>query len=123
MATRKTKPANGQLDATLGARIRELRRTLGLTQAQLGARVDLTYQQVQKYESGANRVSALMLIRLAEALESKPGELLRSVEQAPPPASPAETERLLEAFARISAPETRAALLRIVLNLADAPAE
>lgn len=120
MPTVKFKPRNGELDTALGQRIRELRRQQGDTQASLGEKVGLTFQQIQKYENGSNRVSALMLIQLAQALNTTPTELLRSVDRDVPAASSApDTERLLAAFARIRAPETRAAVLRIVQDLAD----
>ncbi|MBU1376918.1 MAG: helix-turn-helix domain-containing protein [Alphaproteobacteria bacterium] len=119
MATQKHKPRNGELDVALGHHIRDLRRVLGDTQAGLGAKVGLTFQQIQKYENGANRISALMLIKLAEALNTTPTEILRSVDgEAAAPASSTEAERLLDAFNRISSPETRASVLRIVTALA-----
>jgi transcriptional regulator with XRE-family HTH domain len=55
-------------DAALGARIRARRRTMGLTQAGLAETLGLSFQQVQKYERGANRVSASMLHRIAQSL-------------------------------------------------------
>ena len=121
MATEKHKPKNGELDFALGQRIRDLRRVQGDTQASLGAKVGLTFQQIQKYENGANRVSALMLIKLAEALNTTPSELLRSVERESPVIAPSlsEGERLLDAFQRIRSPETRSSVLRIVLGLAE----
>lgn len=58
------------IDLHLGRRLRRRRRLLGLTQQQLGAQVGIRFQQIQKYESGANRISAARLWQLAEALES-----------------------------------------------------
>jgi transcriptional regulator with XRE-family HTH domain len=48
---------------------RRRRRLLGLTQQQLGDRVGIRFQQIQKYECGANRISASRLWQLSEALE------------------------------------------------------
>ncbi|GAA0627142.1 helix-turn-helix transcriptional regulator [Brevundimonas kwangchunensis] len=56
------------VDRHVGARIRAERTQAGLTQSQLGAAVGVTFQQIQKYERGANRVSASMLVRTAKAL-------------------------------------------------------
>lgn len=53
------------VDVVVGRRIRSARRRLGLTQLQLGAAAGVTFQQVQKYERGANRISASMLHRTA----------------------------------------------------------
>jgi transcriptional regulator with XRE-family HTH domain len=63
-------------DIALGERIRGLRRRRGLTQADLALAVGVTFQQIQKYERGANRVSASMLGRIAKALESSVADLL-----------------------------------------------
>lgn len=58
------------IDVSVGARIRVRRRELGVSQGLLGDHLDLTFQQVQKYERGANRVSASMLVRTAERLRT-----------------------------------------------------
>jgi len=63
-------------DVALGERIRALRRRRGLTQADLAIEVGVTFQQIQKYERGANRVSVSMLGRIAKALESSVTDLL-----------------------------------------------
>jgi transcriptional regulator with XRE-family HTH domain len=57
------------IDLHLGKRLRRRRRLLGLTQQQLAATVGVRFQQIQKYECGANRISAARLWRLSEALE------------------------------------------------------
>ncbi len=58
------------IDLHLGRRLRRRRRLLGLTQQQLALQVGVRFQQVQKYECGANRISAARLWELAEALET-----------------------------------------------------
>ena len=57
------------IDLHLGKRLRRRRRLLGLTQQQLALAVGIRFQQIQKYECGANRISAARLWQLAEALE------------------------------------------------------
>jgi transcriptional regulator with XRE-family HTH domain len=57
------------VDAYIGARMRERRRALGITQERLGELLGVTFQQVQKYEKGANRVSAARLFEICKALE------------------------------------------------------
>jgi transcriptional regulator with XRE-family HTH domain len=57
------------IDLHLGRRLRRRRRLLGLTQQQLATAVGIRFQQIQKYECGANRISAARLWQLAEALE------------------------------------------------------
>ncbi len=58
------------IDLHLGKRLRRRRRLLGLTQQQLAEGVGIRFQQIQKYECGANRISAARLWQLAEALQS-----------------------------------------------------
>lgn len=57
-----------EVDVQIGNTIRERREKLGLTQAALGRAIGVTFQQVQKYERGANRVAAATLLKAAEAL-------------------------------------------------------
>ena len=59
-----------EIDLHLGRRLRRRRRLLGLTQQQLAVQVGIRFQQIQKYECGANRISAARLWQLAEALET-----------------------------------------------------
>ena len=59
-----------RVDAHVGGRIRERRTGLGLTQEHLANALNLSYQQVQKYETGANRVSAGRLYEISKILQS-----------------------------------------------------
>ena len=56
------------IDVHLGRRLRRRRRLLGLTQQQLACACGVRFQQIQKYECGANRISAARLWQLSEAL-------------------------------------------------------
>ena len=56
------------VDHQVGRRIRQARREVKLTQEQLGNMIGLTFQQVQKYEKGVNRVSAGTLYEIAQVL-------------------------------------------------------
>jgi transcriptional regulator with XRE-family HTH domain len=57
------------VDAHVGKRIRHRRWMVGMTQQQLADRVGIKFQQIQKYETGMNRVSASRLWDIAEALD------------------------------------------------------
>jgi len=57
------------IDVHLGKRLRRRRRLLGMTQQQLAGACGVRFQQIQKYECGANRISAARLWQLSEALE------------------------------------------------------
>jgi transcriptional regulator with XRE-family HTH domain len=58
------------VDLHVGARIRMRRRILGVSQERLAEDLGLTFQQIQKYERGANRVSASKLYEIARSLQS-----------------------------------------------------
>ena len=60
------------MDRHVGARIRMQRMVRGLSQTELGKAVGVAFQQVQKYENGANRVSASRLQQIANVLEVAP---------------------------------------------------
>lgn len=57
------------VDTHVGKRIRQRRWLVGKTQQQLGEEVGIKFQQIQKYETGANRVSASRLWDIAKALD------------------------------------------------------
>ena len=59
-------------DREIGARIRRKRRSLGLTQQDIAVAAGVSYQQIQNYERGTNRVSASRLFLISEALETSP---------------------------------------------------
>ena len=59
-------------DAQLGQRIRQRRIALGLAQSEIAARVGVSFQQVQKYEKGVNRISGARLTALAAILRVDP---------------------------------------------------
>jgi transcriptional regulator with XRE-family HTH domain len=58
------------VDLHVGARIRMRRKILGVSQERLAEDLGLTFQQIQKYERGANRVSASKLYEIAKSLQS-----------------------------------------------------
>ena len=58
-----------EIDFHIGKRLRRRRRLLGLTQQQLAESVGIRFQQIQKYECGANRVSASRLFELSQSLD------------------------------------------------------
>ncbi len=87
------------IDLHLGKRLRRRRRLLGLTQQQLANAVGIRFQQIQKYECGANRISAARLWQLAEALETPVSYFYDGLAEAVARADAAE-ERSGEMFSR-----------------------
>ena len=66
------------IDVQVGKKIRIRPRLLGISQAELGALVGITFQQVQKYEKGTNRVSASRLQQIANLLKVPPSYFFSS---------------------------------------------
>ncbi|WP_371682894.1 helix-turn-helix domain-containing protein [Brevundimonas sp. MF30-B] len=69
-ATSRGRMADGidPVDVAVGQNVRAARTGAGLTQSELGSAIGVTFQQIQKYERGVNRISASMLVRIAAAL-------------------------------------------------------
>jgi transcriptional regulator with XRE-family HTH domain len=72
MAKRSPMP----VDVVVGENIRTARLSAGLSQTELGNACDITFQQIQKYEKGANRVGGSRLMQIAEALKIPAATLL-----------------------------------------------
>ncbi|MBI1251516.1 MAG: helix-turn-helix domain-containing protein [Alphaproteobacteria bacterium] len=70
-------------DLHVGKRLRRRRRLLGLTQQQLAESIGIRFQQIQKYECGANRVTASRLYELAVALNVPVTYFFEGLQQAP----------------------------------------
>jgi transcriptional regulator with XRE-family HTH domain len=107
------------IDVEVGITIRRLRKERGLGQARLATALGITFQQVQKYEQGTNRVSASMLVRAAKALSVQPADLLPTTDAAPLPPSAQllglrGAQELLEGYADIPSVKLRRALLILV---------
>ena len=119
------------IDVLVGQNIRICRLQKGLSQGELGRRIGVTFQQVQKYEKGANRVGASRLTQIADVLGVPIPTLFDgapSVGQAPPEQSPRyllakpHSLRLLQAFDKVKDDGTRMALLAMVECLAGTAA-
>lgn len=115
------------IDIGVGARIRIRRRELGVSQASLGEHLGLTFQQIQKYERGSNRVSASMLVKTAARLDCSVAWLVGEEDGAAGHleggllarlASPGVAE-LVEAFNAIESPQARTALMHLARSMAD----
>jgi len=121
------------LDVALGSRIRLRRRELGLSQEQLANKIGITFQQVQKYEHGANRVSFSRLVEIAHALECSAHDLIGDLDKPAASKSVFDTHverlnepgaaELLEAFCAISNPKQRRAVLNLAKQLSGSAPE
>lgn len=76
------------IDLHVGKRLRRRRRLLGLTQQQLAESIGIRFQQIQKYECGANRVTASRLYELAVALNVPVNYFFEGLQAAAAPATP-----------------------------------
>lgn len=66
----KPSPDKNPIDLYVGSRLRTRRLLLGLTQEELGKSAEVTFQQIQKYEKGENRISASRLYEFAQLLKT-----------------------------------------------------
>lgn len=74
-----TSPSNktpDPMDVALGAAVRIRRRTIGLSQEALANQCGVSFQQIQKYENGANRISFSRLVQIAKALRCRVVDLM-----------------------------------------------
>lgn len=132
--TRRPNP----IDIHVGNRVRLQRMLMGISQEKLGERLGLTFQQVQKYEKGINRIGASRLFELSRVLgvpvqffyddapllssshQPTPGFAERSSDsQVFEFLSSREGLELNRAFSRISDPKVRKSVLDLVRSLAD----
>ena len=136
---RRGKP--NPVDIHVGSRVRLRRTLLGLSQEKLGEAIGLTFQQIQKYERGANRISASRMYALARVLdvpvafffEDMPPEISGKGGKPVPglaekyqaefyhdPLAKRETLELVRAYYRIKDPNVRKRLYDLVKSLAGA---
>ena len=125
------------IDVHVGRRLRLRRTLLGMSQEKLGEAVKLTFQQIQKYERGANRIGSSRLYQLSQILDvpvsfffddmppleegAVPG--LREGSPAPyepDPMAKRETLELVRAYYRISDPAARKRLFELTKAIANA---
>lgn len=123
-------------DLHVGGRIRMRRMMLDMTQEKLGDRLGLTFQQVQKYEKGTNRVGASRLQAISAILEvpisfffdgapQAPSSNRKKAAGAPSPdfvkgfLESADGHALIKAFIRIKEPAVRRSIVNMVETISD----
>ena len=128
------------VDAHVGHRVRLRRMLVGMSQERLGELLGLTFQQVQKYEKGINRIGAGRLFEVASILSVPVGFFYEDMESGSQSAAPGfaendETPPLMEfissgeglqlslAFMRIKDPKVRRRVLDLVRSLVQEDAE
>ncbi len=116
------------LDVALGSRIRLRRRELDLSQDQLARKVGITFQQVQKYEHGTNRVSFSRLVEIVRALNCGLVDIIGDLDKSKTSSLFARhvaflnengAVELLNAYAAIQSPEHRRAILNLTKQLSE----
>jgi transcriptional regulator with XRE-family HTH domain len=120
-------------DVHVGARVRLRRTLLGMSQEKLGEALGLTFQQVQKYERGANRVGASRLWEMSRVLDVPVSYFFEELDGAPRAAAPEargefeadamtkrETLELVRAYYKIAEPAVRRRLFELTKALARA---
>ncbi|MBS0333728.1 MAG: helix-turn-helix domain-containing protein [Proteobacteria bacterium] len=114
------------MDVALGAAVRIRRRTIGISQEALAEQCGVSFQQIQKYENGANRISFSRLVQIARALQCRVVDLM-DVLDAPDRDTTGDLDLLtrmrtpgaLELLAayELMAPEARTALVTLLRSL------
>jgi transcriptional regulator with XRE-family HTH domain len=116
------------IDVAVGTRIRAHRKAADMSQSKLAEAVGMTFQQIQKYERGTNRVSASVLVHIAAALDTTAGALLGETADGVVAVGVnvfqglgvSGAAALVDGFARIGDAEVRRDLVRLVRTLARA---
>jgi transcriptional regulator with XRE-family HTH domain len=138
------RPKSGKpnpIDVHVGSRVRLRRTLLGMSQEKLGEAIGLTFQQVQKYERGANRIGASRLYDLSRVLDVpvsfffddmpsdsdaqasadySGGAEEKSGSFEPDPMAKRETLELVRAYYRITDPQVRKRLFELTKSVASA---
>jgi transcriptional regulator with XRE-family HTH domain len=119
----------GPIDAVVGRTVRTLRLSKGISQGALGTRLGVSFQQIQKYENGTNRVGAGRLAQIAMALDVPMEALLQGVQtikrrsrQDDDPLSllsSGQAMRLARAFSKIADGRIRIALVSLAEGIAS----
>jgi transcriptional regulator with XRE-family HTH domain len=131
MVKSSTKPGPGRAraqdtDRHVGARMRERRIMLGLTQQQMAELIGVTYQQAHKYEKGINRVAAGRLYTIAQALGVEVGYFFEGLQTAGRFVPSPQQRMLLDLahnYLNIPVREHREAIVALTRTLADAAIE
>jgi transcriptional regulator with XRE-family HTH domain len=123
------------IDRHVGLRLRLRRRELGVSQEKLAETIGLTFQQIQKYERAANRISASKLWEIAQALNTSVGFFYQGIGERPavdgPDLTSAEAREFLmtpegrelaAGFPRIRQSRLRRKLIELVRLLSEPPA-
>ena len=124
--TSKPKPRSPvSADIEMGKRIRIRRNEIKMSQQELAAILGVTFQQVQKYEKGTNRVNANRLSLIASTLKMPIEELYQSSDALPDGSSLIDITdkpsiRLLKAYARIADQATQRQMVALIETIADA---
>lgn len=110
------------VDVQLGARVRKLRIMAGISQDQVAQKIGLTFQQIQKYERGTNRISVATLLRLCDALGVSAAvviaELAGQSETAEAPPKPRKSLSASRALLNVQSEPVRAAVIALLKAVA-----
>ena len=120
--TRTRRPGDVEIDQHIGQRVRERRIVLGLSQTVLADGLGITFQQLQKYEKGSNRIAAGRLYGCAQLLEVPPAFFFEGLEgpdsETPDGTRSDEALKLARAYYSIDDPAQRQHVRKLVQALA-----
>jgi transcriptional regulator with XRE-family HTH domain len=108
------------VDEHVAQKIRQARVLRGMTQSALAGQIGCSFQQLQKYEAGQNRVSASRLFQIAKALEVEPAYFFDGIDGEDAQDKFDNTaSRIMFALAKVENPDIKETLCRMVQAIAD----
>lgn len=109
--------ACSEIDQLLGATLKRIRLEAELSQQNLADKLGISFQQVQKYESGANRISASRLYDIAKIFNVPVSDLFDGVDGAPPARSPPDVDDLMKSFRNIDDERVQQRIIDLVRSI------
>lgn len=116
------------IDQHVGERLKQIRKQKGLTQDDLAEKLGVSFQQIQKYENGKNRISYSKMVELSQFLKVSLDSFIAGFDQSAQGmsdnaqeslVSQKETDELLKVYYSLEDPKLRKNLLKLVKSMAD----
>lgn len=108
-----------EIDKIVGNKIKEIRKSKKISQSKLGEIIGITFQQVQKYENGTNRISISRLYDIAQALNIQIEKLISqdAINESNAEQSNEKADKFANIFASIEDENTKSSILSLIENI------
>lgn len=112
-----------RVDTLIGMKVHELRISMGLSRQQLASKIDVSHQQLQKYEKGTNRISAGRIVAIAKAMKKPVAFFFEGLNKTENDKLPTQHQRMCievsRNFLRIKNPMNQNAVNNLIKTLAE----